>query len=260
MAFIGLAGVLVMLVGVISILIPLRFLGIKSRKQGLAAAIIGVVVVVAAAENDKKAPQEEQHARQVSAPVAVGTQPAVQTAAVVPTVPVTPPALPKPSEAERAGAMMPDTQRRIIAAVEKAREAYKTGANDMQKGAARPSRAKAICAALGSMSANGWVGQVSTLSSNGDGKGVLSIKIARDLYVKTWNNALSDVSDNTLIDPESGVFTKASAFKKGQWVVFSGTFRKSPTDCIVESSMTLEGSLTEPEFIFRFSDVGLLAI
>jgi hypothetical protein len=39
-------------------------------------------------------------------------------------------------------------------------------------------------------------------------------------------------------------------------VSFSGQFFSDTTDCVKESSLTLKGSLTQPEFIFRFSAIG----
>jgi uncharacterized protein len=74
-----------------------------------------------------------------------------------------------------------DRKALLVAAVEKGRQAYAAGANDMAKGAARPRRAKDICAAMPSAAIEKWSGIVETLSSNGDGLGVLSIKIDGDL-------------------------------------------------------------------------------
>jgi Sel1 repeat len=144
----------------------------------------------------------------------------------------------------------------LIAAVERARAAYAAGANDMAKGGARPARAKEICAVLKNDNRiDHWVGNVETLSSNSDGLGVLSIQIAKGISIKTWNNAISDVVDKTLIDPDATVFKQAVALKIGQRVTFGGSFIPSPPDCIREGSLTLEGSLTKPEFIFRFSNI-----
>jgi uncharacterized protein len=148
-----------------------------------------------------------------------------------------------------------DRKALLVAAVEKGRQAFAAGANDMAKGAARPRRAKDICAAMPSAAIEKWSGIVETLSSNGDGLGVLSIKIDDNVALKTWNNSFSDIRDHTLIDPNSGVFREASALKVGQKVVFSGTFIPDTTDCFREGSMTLAGSLERPEFIFRFSDI-----
>jgi hypothetical protein len=43
--------------------------------------------------------------------------------------------------------------------------------------------------------------------------------------------------------------------KEGDEVVFSGTFFASDVDCVEEHSMGLQGSMSEPEFIFRFTSV-----
>jgi hypothetical protein len=43
--------------------------------------------------------------------------------------------------------------------------------------------------------------------------------------------------------------------EKGDPVKFSGTFVRDEADCIKEGSLTQNGSMTEPEFIFRFSRV-----
>jgi hypothetical protein len=149
---------------------------------------------------------------------------------------------------------MPEPEKLLIAAVEKARAAYAAGANEMAKGAAWPARAKEICAAFKDLRVGNWLGEVETLSSNSDGLGVLSIQIAT-ISIKTWNIALADVEDRTLIDPDSAVFKRAVVLRKGQRVTFGGQFFRNPTDCIREGSLTLKGSLTEPEFIFRFSDL-----
>jgi hypothetical protein len=109
--------------------------------------------------------------------------------------------------------------------------------------------------AVGDISISNWLGKVSQLSSNGDGKGVLTLTVAPDISVGTWNNDFSDIGDHTLIDPRSAVFSKASATKEGQWVWFSGEFRPSDVDCIKESSITIDGSMDEPNFIFEFSDL-----
>jgi hypothetical protein len=171
------------------------------------------------------------------------------------TVAVTSSAPRPPSVQERIRAMMPGDQASLIAAVETARQQYASGANEMAQGAARPARAQAICKALHSRSVDGWIGRVTELSTNGEGKGVLSIKIGPDVSVKTWNNSLSDIGDNTLIEPSSPLFSAATQLRVGQLVTFGGTLFENKMDCVRESSLTLAGSIREPEFIFRFRSV-----
>ena len=86
--------------------------------------------------------------------------------------------------------LIPDQQAKFVAANDSAREAYKAGANEMAKGAARPKRAKEIYNAAQGRTIHDWVGKIATLSSNGDGKGVLSIMIGTEVYLKTWNNSV----------------------------------------------------------------------
>ncbi len=150
---------------------------------------------------------------------------------------------------------MPENEKFFIATVEKARAAYAAGANEMAQGAARPGRAKEICGVLKDTRVNKWIGEVETLSSNSDGLGVLSIQIAEGISIMTWNNTLSDADYRTLISPGSELFKQAVKLAKGQRVTFSGQFFSDSTDCIKESSLTLGGSLTHPEFIFQFSDL-----
>jgi hypothetical protein len=146
-----------------------------------------------------------------------------------------------------------DQQKAFIAVVQQARQAYNGAANDMQKGGIRAGRKDAICKLLPSMSVENWQGEIYQLSSNSDGKGVVGITIGPDIYIKTWNNALSDIEGHTLLDPESAPFKNLSLMKKGDWVKFSGSFLSSDVDCVREGSLTQRGSMTQPEFIFQFA-------
>ena len=43
--------------------------------------------------------------------------------------------------------------------------------------------------------------------------------------------------------------------RRGTWVKFSGTFIRAETDCLREGSVTQDGSMRYPEFIFQFTAV-----
>jgi hypothetical protein len=162
---------------------------------------------------------------------------------------------------------LPRDQQMFVRAVFDARGRYEAGTTELQKGSARPWRAQAICNAFRSptvwyarngaeyLDFEGWVGKLTELSTNSDGDGVLSIEIAPKVWLKTWNNSLSDIGDHTLIKPDTHLYRDLMAFTKGKYVSFSGSFIKSGTDCVRERSMTIEGSMTEPEFIVRFTTV-----
>ena len=138
----------------------------------------------------------------------------------------------------------------FISVVQEATQRYKSAENDMAKGGVRAWRKEAICRLLPSLAVDSWNGEIYSLSSNSEGKGVVEIMIAPNIYMKTWNNSLSDSHDHTLIDPNSRVFQVLSGMKKGDHIRFSGSFSPSEADCVGEPSLTQNGSMSEPEFIF----------
>lgn len=163
---------------------------------------------------------------------------------------------PPPVLAEAADQTEPPQQETaLLEAVDAARQQYRDAGNEMSKGASRPIRARAICRAVTSPTIQGWIGKIDILSTNGDGKGVISIEVGRGVYLKTWNNSLSDISDHTLIDPASATFQTASRLSQGQAVRFSAMLILSNTDCYKEASMTMDGSITKPEFIMRLTAI-----
>lgn len=132
--------------------------------------------------------------------------------------------------------------------IEKADEAE----NDLQAGRALTKRDKAL--KQGDFdSAKQWRGTVKTLDSNGDGDGVLVVELAPNVAVGTWNNAFSDINDNTLIKSDKMMDT-LSEMSEGDEIIFSGKFI---TDGGMPENKGLSkiGKLQDPEFVFDFSSV-----
>ena len=153
----------------------------------------------------------------------------------------------------------PQTQARFIEAVSAAQQKSKDADNDMQRGSAKSERDKNVCALLKTMKVKDWTGKITNITSNSDGKGVIEVEIAKKITVKTWNNALSDIGDHTLIEPGTKFFDFVASLKKGTKIQFSGNFfRGSSGDCVKESSMSLRGKLEDPEFIFSFVEIGTI--
>lgn len=153
----------------------------------------------------------------------------------------------------------PQIQAKFIEAVSAAQKKSKDADNDMQRGSAKSERDKNVCALIKSMKVKDWTGTITKITSNSDGKGVIEVEIAKNITVKTWNNALSDIGDDTLIEPGTKFFDFVASLKKGTQIQFSGNFfRGNSGDCLKESSMSLRGKLEDPEFIFRFSEIGTI--
>lgn len=159
------------------------------------------------------------------------------------------------AEATTASILMPAAEEEFIGAVQQGQAAFRAAPNEMAKGGTRFQRRLAICRTLPGIAVSDWVGQIAQLESNSDGKGVLQISLAPDIRVETWNNDLSDIGSNTLIDPSTPLFATLTRMTVGTKVLFSGSFIPSDVDCVEEHSLSLSGAMTDPEFVFRFAAV-----
>ena len=151
--------------------------------------------------------------------------------------------------------VLPQLQADFLKVIERARQMYAAGDTDLQKGAARPTRAKALCALLSGRRVERWVGTVERLTTNSAGRGVISIDAGQKTHLMTYSNALSDYGDDTMLDPDGRLFSVAMSLKKGDKITFSGSFLPGERDCIREVSLTMAGSIREPWFIFRFAHI-----
>lgn len=152
-------------------------------------------------------------------------------------------------------APLPSDQTRFIAAITQARSKFTGAPNELAAGGMRNARQQAICSALQGQNASGWIAKVAYLSTNGDGRGVITLDLEPGLQVSTWNNDLSDYSDKTLIDPDTQLFKSLATLRRGDTVRFSGGFFPSNLDCVGEQSVTLAGSMRSPVFTMRFSSI-----
>lgn len=149
----------------------------------------------------------------------------------------------------------PAEQDRFVQAIEKAREAYKAGQTDLQRGAARPARAREICSVLPSSELRQWIGKIASLTTNGSGEGVLVVEISKGLKLMTMNNSLSDSIYGTMIKPGSSLYQKLLEMKQGDFVRFDASLFRSDSDCYTEISLTMQGSIEKPEFVTNFARV-----
>ena len=148
----------------------------------------------------------------------------------------------------------PAQQTQFLNLAANAMDQYASASNDLKAGAALSARNDAMCQLLGSAQVSGWTGTVTTLDSNGDGYGIVTIEMAPDVELGTWNNAFSDIMDDTLIKP-GPLLNKLLNLEEGQNVRFSGSFRPGSDTCVNDSRLTQAGSVDDPSFIFRFADV-----
>ena len=154
-------------------------------------------------------------------------------------------------------ALAPQAQIAMIRAVEQGRTAYRGASNDLAASKVRRDRAVLICGDVPS-SASEWVGYLTGLTTNSDGKAIIEVEIAKDITVATWNNSFSDIIDNTLVPQSDPVFADATALSVGAAVHFNGQFVHEDLDCYGTQELTERGAMRDPTYTFRFSAIKAL--
>ncbi len=151
---------------------------------------------------------------------------------------------------------LPEQQSRFLTVAAEYSDRFKSAANELQQSLLRDERRTALVEALGSQhSVSGWVGTIKRLETNSEGKAILAVSLTQNAEIATWNNALSDIVDSTLIAKGTPLYKALLNMSVGDSVAVSGSFLPSTDDGVKETSLTIRGSMTEPEFLFRFQNV-----
>jgi hypothetical protein len=150
--------------------------------------------------------------------------------------------------------LYPESEFQFISATNSAHQ-QASAANDLQKEGIKKQRDTDICAVLSNkQNITKWYGSVSGISSTSKGAAI-EIKLPNGVVLETWNNVLSDIVDNTIADKNSVIYKDIYNLSVGDTVIFSGSFVKNGKQCAEETSITTDGSLNSPEFLFKFSSI-----
>ncbi|MFD6177140.1 MULTISPECIES: DUF2510 domain-containing protein [unclassified Isoptericola] len=149
----------------------------------------------------------------------------------------------------------PRSEREFVTIVTDGFAAFDKADTDLQQSEAIRKRNAKICDAVGT-AADDWTGVVTDVGANGEGKAWVEIEVAPNITVQTWNNALSDTFDDTLIPPGSSMFDNLVAMKSGDKVTFSGEFVRDDDACVQTTNITQHFSGVDPQFLMRFTAVG----
>lgn len=150
----------------------------------------------------------------------------------------------------------PSDQKKFVTTVENARDEIEATDNDLKQSAALRQRDRNLAAILGSgLGAENWVGTISDVGANGEGKAYVDIEIADNVRVVTWNNFLSDIGDDTLIPESSKMFDNLLELEVGDRVVFSGKFFRGSDTALKGTNLTDTFYGYDPKFLFKFSAI-----
>ncbi|WP_421579754.1 hypothetical protein [Shinella sp. M31] len=151
---------------------------------------------------------------------------------------------------------LPKTQLAFLDVVADYQARFRSASSELQQSASRDERRTALLNAFGSrLTVDGWLGTLHKLETNTEGKAIVTIRLAPNVDLKTWNNALSDVMHETMIEKGTPLYTALMEMAVDDPVMVSGSFVHSDQDGAWETSMTIDGSMTAPEFLFHFSTI-----
>jgi hypothetical protein len=154
--------------------------------------------------------------------------------------------------------VIPPSEKAFISTITSFISLYNGADTEVRKTDVRFQRRQAIASCFSGLGLefDGWVGQVKDLRTESDGEAYVSIRLrGTDVEIKTWNNSLSDTGDHTMIRRSDALYTSLRDIKEGDEVTVAGSFIEADKDYIKEASLTEEGSMTDPEFIVRFSEI-----
>lgn len=151
-------------------------------------------------------------------------------------------------------AQQPKDQAAFTTAVGNAKENFDAADFEAQMDI-QPQRAAAICKALPKPEVKNWVGAVQAADADSGGRLTVTVVLPDGTLVKTWNNAMSDLDDNTLVQAGTPLAETFGKLKAGDAIRFAGTFFADEADCYRSTRLALGQSVMEPSFLFRFTAV-----
>ena len=145
----------------------------------------------------------------------------------------------------------PDSQRRFIAVNAAAESQWRAAPNEIIRRKAYEAALRDRCNAFAR--ADNWLGTIEMVSEYAGTKDAyLAVKISNNITLRTVGSMASK-GEGIAID--SDIYNVISHLRAGNDVIISGVFAVDADGCLREGSLTKEGSITGPEYIFIFESV-----
>jgi hypothetical protein len=147
----------------------------------------------------------------------------------------------------------PRNETEFVSTIRSYQDRYKSAPNEFRKSTLRRERATDLARILTDRCANRWVGMVRWIHTEGQGNGSIAID---PLEFQHGALSVGMLNSSVKIVPGSPLYQKISELVVGARVVFTGIFETgSGLDYLRETSLTENGSMTDPEFDFDFVSI-----
>lgn len=149
------------------------------------------------------------------------------------------------------------TQKDFVKLIESFSDRYESAPNELKKSTLRVERRKALQDTLSGSNVTNWSGTLKSMRTTTAGNAMIEVKLAGSTAITFTNKNTNVFMDEPLIAHGSGLYKKIAELSTGDTVLFSGKLliKEHGHDHLAENSWTESGSMKEPEFVFRFTDV-----
>jgi hypothetical protein len=150
---------------------------------------------------------------------------------------------------QRAG--LPADEVAFVATVQQAKQRWTDAPNDIQREGMVTARNNALCGMPANVS--DWTGRIKRVGTYlALDKVALAVTLTPSITLRTEGD-LQDAG--TKVARGTPLFDSVATLAEGQQVRFSGNFLQGDKTCRVETSLTNNGSMTDPAFEFAFTKV-----
>jgi hypothetical protein len=227
---------------------------VKRKANPLTLALIGlivllVLVLVSVSSSDNR---QKTATRGPAAAPNAGTTPTPQN-------PNTPVSAQEAVVKESAAAALtqpeqpsvPADEGAVVSLLEQCKRRYDAAPNEFQKSTLRRERMAELGRIMTGRTAVGWIGTIAKMETNGSGNGILEVHPPG----YNWITIETMPFGGTTIPAGSVMYEQVSRLSVRSKVIFSGELVESSRDYLQELSLTEAGSMDEPEFLFKFTEI-----
>lgn len=147
---------------------------------------------------------------------------------------------------------LPDSQAKFLAVVDEYATRFSAAKNELQESFLRTERNDAMTKVIGrDLAIDGWIGKITELGTDSSDKAYIRISIAPNVELVTFNTSIFDPL-GTMISPGSELYSSLTNMSVGDAIKVSGIFVPHEQGGLYEASLTINGAMTEPAFLFYF--------
>lgn len=149
-------------------------------------------------------------------------------------------------------ANLPTGQAKFLAVVDEYATRFRAAKNELQESSLRTERNDAMTKVIGlELAIDGWIGKITELGTDSSDKAYIRVSIAPNVELVTFNTSIFDPL-GTMISPGSELYSNLTEMSVGDAIRVSGMFVPHESGGLYEASLTINGAMTEPAFLFYF--------